>query len=123
MDDLSFSDILDMQHALWERNQNSWRPLEPKYARESFLWMMEELGEAIAIIKKKGDTEIMENSAVRTHFTEEIADMLMYLGDVLMRYEITPQEIASAYEQKHTRDLSRNFVKEHAELFAEKPNP
>ncbi|WP_099205490.1 DUF550 domain-containing protein [Scatolibacter rhodanostii] len=117
MKDINFSQMQEIQKHLWEQNQETWRPLTPTYARESFLWMMEETGEAISIIKKKGDNAIMEDDVVRRHFTEEIVDMMMYLNDVLMRYQVTPEEMATAYQEKYQRNLSRNFVKEHHDLF------
>lgn len=116
MKDINFSQMQEMQKKIWERNKNNWRPVSPEYARESLLWMMEEIGEVVAIIKKKGDDEIMQNTEVRAHFTEEIADMLMYLNDVLMRYQISPEEIATAYQDKHERNMSRDFPAEHAAI-------
>ena len=52
--------------------------MEAKYGRESLLWMIEEIGEVIAIIKNKKEKEIMENQEIREKFVEEIADVYMY---------------------------------------------
>lgn len=41
-------------------DQKRWSPMEPKYGRDSLLWMIEEIGEVIAIVKKKKEYEIME---------------------------------------------------------------
>ena len=40
--------------------------------------MVEEIGEVIAILKKKGSTAIAEDPAVREAFLGEMADVLMY---------------------------------------------
>ena len=54
MSDLKLSEMMAMQKELWEKYRDSWSPMEPLYARNSILWMIEELGEVIAIIKKAG---------------------------------------------------------------------
>ena len=52
--------------------------------------MMEEVGECIAIVKKKGDDQIMNNEEVRHHFIEEIVDVNMYMAQIMLRFDITP---------------------------------
>lgn len=109
MDDLRISDMMDMQNALWSLHQKNWAPMEAAYARESLLWMIEEVGESIAIIKKMGDQAIMNDPAVRAHFLEEMSDVLMYFHDVLLRYNVSADEISQAYVAKHARNLTRFF--------------
>ena len=53
MRNITIMDMMKMQMALWECNKEKWSPMEAKYGRESLLWMIEEIGEVIAIIKKK----------------------------------------------------------------------
>ena len=113
MTDLKISDMLHMQKSLWENNKEKWSPLEPKYARDSILWMMEEIGEVISIIKKRGESEIINDKSLRNDFVTELTDVLMYFNDVLMRYEITPEEISEAYITKHAKNMNRDFVKEY----------
>ncbi|MCL2420592.1 MAG: DUF550 domain-containing protein [Defluviitaleaceae bacterium] len=113
MTDLKISDMLHMQKGLWEMNKNHWPPLEPKTARNSILWMIEELGEVIAIIKKRGESEIANDKSLRNEFVTELADVLMYFNDVLLRYEITPEEISEAYIAKHAKNMGRDFIEEH----------
>ncbi len=84
MKDIKISDMMKMQMTLWENNKNKWSPMEPEYARNSLLWMIEEVGEVISIIKKKSENEIMENKEIRRKFVEEIADVYMYLTDTLI---------------------------------------
>lgn len=52
--------------------------------------MMEEVGECIAIVKKKGDDQIMNNEEVRHHVIEEIVDVNMYMAQIMLRFDITP---------------------------------
>lgn len=116
MKDINISAMMKMQMALWENNKEKWSPMEPQYARQSLLWMIEEVGEVISIIKKKSEHEIMEDSEVRSRFVEEIADVYMYLTDTLLRYQVTPEELSSSYLKKHIHNMGRNYSQEY-ELF------
>lgn len=118
--DIKISDMMDMQMELWEANKHKWSPMEAKYGRNFLLWMMEEMGEVISIIKKKGDNAIMESSEVRKAFVEEMSDVLMYYNDTLLRYGITPDEISSAYIKKHNKNMERNFQEEYKKLLESK---
>lgn len=119
VEDLSISEMMKMQMALWEQNKEKWSPMTPSHGKTSLLWMIEEIGEVIAIIKKKKEHEIMENAAVRGQLVEEFADVYMYLTDVLLRYKITPEEISTAYTNKHTANMNRNYQQEYAAFLAE----
>ncbi len=108
MADLKISDIQKMQHTLavekgWIKNRT------PEHAPMSILWSIDELGEAIAIIKKKGSDSIMDNPTVRAHFTEEVADVFMYLFDMMESYGITAEEFSDAYLAKFQRNLGRDW--------------
>jgi NTP pyrophosphatase (non-canonical NTP hydrolase) len=118
MDDLSFSAMLKMQYSLWEENKALWSPLEPEYARNSLLWMMAEVGEVIDIIKKCGESRIIEDKNIKKAFVEELCDVLMYFNDTLLRYDISAEEIAAAYTDKHNKNMSRSFAAEE-KAFAE----
>ncbi|MCL2671491.1 MAG: nucleotide pyrophosphohydrolase [Clostridiales bacterium] len=119
MEDLRLSELLDMQRALWERNAGHWDPLAPEFARNSVLFMLGELGEAIAIIKKRGEDAIMRDPALRRHFVEELVDMWMYAVDVLLRYDVTAEEFSEIYLAKHARNMRRDFPTEHASYLKE----
>ena len=104
--DGKISDFLAMQHALavekgWMEHRT------PEHAPMSILWSIDELGEAIAIIKKKGADGIMNSESVRAHFTEEIADTFMYLFDMMESYGITADEFTGAYVRKYEKNLGR----------------
>lgn len=107
--DINFTDMMEMQKELWELHKDSWSPMEAKYGRNFLLWMVEEMGEVIAIIKKKGDNAIMEDMEIRKEFLEELSDVLMYYNDTLLRYGITPDEISTAYIEKHNKNMKRGY--------------
>lgn len=104
---LSFSDMQEIQKELQERYRDRWTKLTPQVGRDSLLWMMGEAGEVAEIIKKNGDAAIMEHAETRHHFIEELCDVLMYLNDVLLCYDITPEEISRIYIEKHKRNMQR----------------
>lgn len=120
MNDIKISDMLNMQKDLYALHEDTWSPLEAKYGRNFILWMMEEIGECIAIIKKKGDSAIMENESVRKASCEEMSDVLMYFNDTLLRYGITADEISSSYIDKHKKNMERNYVKEYKNKYEER---
>lgn len=111
--DIKISNMMDMQKELWELHKDKWSPMEAKYGRNFLLWMIEEIGEVISIIKKKGDNAIMNNQEVRNAFIEEMSDVLMYYNDTLLRYGITAKEISTAYIKKHNKNMGRNFQEEY----------
>lgn len=110
--DIKISEMMEMQKELWELHKDKWSPMEAKYGRNFLLWMIEEMGEVISVIKKKGDNAIMTDRKIREHFVEEMSDVLMYYNDVLLRYNITPNEISSAYINKHNKNMNRNYEKD-----------
>ena len=114
--DLKVSDMMEMQRELWELHRDKWSPMEPEYGRNFLLWMVEELGEVIAIVKKKGDAAIAADPAVRGAFTEEMSDVLMYFMDTLLRYGVSPQELSEAYLNKHGANMGRDYDGQYARM-------
>lgn len=49
----------------------------------------------------------MNHPETRKHFIEEMCDTLMYFNDVLMCYNITPEELETEYIEKHERNMKR----------------
>ena len=47
----------------------------------------------------------------------EMADVLMYYNDVLLRYHVTPEEISEAYRKKHNLNMARDYEQEYKELY------
>ena len=107
---------MKMQTELWEKHKDKWPPMQPEYGKDFILWMIEEIGEVISIIKKKSIHDIMDNPAVHSHFVEELSDVLMYYMDTLLRYQITPEEISKAYQEKHERNMGRDYTEEYKKL-------
>lgn len=115
--DLSISQMMQLQKELFEPHKDKWHPMEPEYGKDFILYMIEEVGEAIAILKKKGSAAVMEDPAVREAFLSEMADVLMYYHDILLRFHVTPEEISEAYAKKHSIDMTRNYEGEYKEKY------
>ena len=115
--DLTISQMMQMQRELFEPHKDEWPPMEPEYGKDYILFMVEEIGEVISIVKKKGSAAIAEDLAVREAFLSEMADVLMYYNEILLRYHVTSEEISEAYAKKHSCDMTRNYEKEYKELY------
>jgi len=115
--DLSISQMMQLQRELFERHKDSWHPFEPEYGKDSILYMIEEIGEVIAIIKKKGNVAIMDDPVVRDAFLAEMADVLMYYHDVLLRYHVSAEEISQSFAKKHDYDMNRDYASEYKEKY------
>lgn len=119
MKDATISDFLRMQHTLAE--EKGWmKDRNPGYAPFSLLWSIDELGEAIAIIKKKGTDGIMNNPSVRERYVEEIADTFMYVFDMMECLGISGEEFTEAYVKKFEHNLGRQWD-ENAGMYEENP--
>ena len=94
--------------------------MEPKYAKTHILYMIEEIGECISIIKKKGIDAIMENSNVRARFLEELTDVEMYYIEILNRLKITPEEYSNAYIEKFNSNMNRDYEKDNKSKYNKK---
>ncbi len=117
---LSIAEMQKMQLELYEENKEKWNDMEPKAAKSHILYMVEEIGECISIIKKKGINAIMENPEVRSRFLEEITDVQNYYIEVLNRLNITPEEFSNAYIEKHNINMKRNYEKDNNEKYNKK---
>ena len=105
---MELAEFLKMQHVL--AVEKGWIDgRTPDGGPFSLLWSMDELGEAISIIKKKGSGGIMENPSVREHFIEEVADHFMYMFDMMECYSITAEEFEAAYVKKFERNMGRSW--------------
>lgn len=104
---LGLDEMQTIQKQLQEKYKDLWGGLSPRKGRDQLLWMMIEAGEAADIIKKQGDTLILEDPETRQHFIEEMCDVLMYFNDVLLCYSVTPEELETVYRNKHKRNMER----------------
>jgi|GEM_PF-320786 len=112
--DLKLSEIMQMQKQLQEKHRGKWAPLTPDYGRSCLLWMVEELGEIVSVIKKRGETYVMADSAIREAFIEEFVDVLMFMIDALLCYKISPSALSNAFLKKHSKNMNRDWEKEEA---------
>lgn len=112
-DDLKISEMLKLSHDLWEKHSDTWSPMKPEFAKSFILYMIEEIGESIAIIKKKGEAEIMDKPEVREHFVEEMGDVLMYFMDVLNRFNISAEEFSRIYMRKFLKNMDRDYEEQY----------
>ena len=115
--DLTLSQMLEMQKDLFEPHKDEWHPMEPLYGKDFLLYMIEEIGETIAILKKKGCDAVVSDPEVRSAFLEEMSDILMYYSDILLRFHVTAEELSTAYLRKHTKNMGRDYTHEYEELY------
>ena len=116
---MTVKDMLDIQLALQEKYRGIWEGVHPETAKNHLLYAVEEVGEVSAILKKRGAQAVVDDENVRAHFCEEMADVFMYLTDVLICCGVTAEEFDQAYRAKADRNLKRDFPKEHREYLKE----
>ena len=114
---LQVRDLFDMQVRLQKQFESKWGGITPKRGREQTLWMVGEIGEVIDIIKKNSAEKIMTRPELKRLLAEELADVSMYLYDVLLCYGITPEEFAEVYLEKHLHNMGRDYHREHVEKY------
>ena len=117
---LTISELKDMQLKLYERNKEKWNDMEPKYAKDHILYMVEEIGECISIIKKKKIDNIMDDAKIRNRFIEEMSDVLMYYIEVLNRLDISAEEFSEVYMEKYHTNLNRDYVEENKKKYEQR---
>ena len=110
---LTMQDLMDIQLQLQEKYKCIWEGDSPETAKHHLLYAVEEIGEVSAILKKRGAQAVVDDEAVRAHFCEEMADVFMYLTDVLLCCGVKAEEFEKAYLAKAGRNLKRDFPKEH----------
>ena len=97
----------EMQRQLQEKYRDKWEGVAPTIGQNKLLWMIGEIGEVIDVIKQNGSGPIMADPAVRAHFVEEMADVLMYYNDILLCFGISQEELKQAYTEKFQRNMTR----------------
>lgn len=107
MSNFSINEMQSMQKELQDKYKEKWERICPETGKNKFLWMIDEIGEVIDIIKKNGDKSAVADSSVREHLIEEMADVLMYYNDVMLCYGITEDELKQAYIEKFQKNMKR----------------
>ncbi len=115
--DLTVSYMMQTQKDLYKLHEKEWNPREPEFGRDHILYMIEEIGETVAILKKKGAQAILEDPAVREAFLGEMSDVIMYYIATLLCFHVTPEEFAGAFEKIHAKNMGRNYAAEYKELY------
>ena len=106
MSSFGFEEMQQIQKEL-QGKYKQWGGLPPEKGQEKLLWAYAEMGEVADIIKKNSCEDILNNGEAREHFIEEVCDVMMYLNDVLLCYEISPEEIENIYKETHRRNMER----------------
>ena len=107
MSDFTINEMLTMQKQLQDKYKDKWEAISPEAGKHKLLWMIGEIGEVIDIIKKNGDTKVVEDSELKKQLIEEMADVLMYYNDVLLCYDIGEDELKEAYISKFEKNMRR----------------
>ena len=107
--DLKISELKEMQLKLYELNKEKWNDMEPKFAKNHILYMIEEIGECISIITNKKIDRVISDEHIRNRFIEELSDVLMYYIEVMNRLNISSEEFTRIYLQKYNTNLKRNY--------------
>ena len=101
------NEMLEMQKALQEKYKDIWKPICPERGKDQLLWMIGEIGEVIDILKKHGGENACQDSELREHLIEEMADVLMYYNDILLCYGISEEELKKSYISKYEKNMKR----------------
>lgn len=115
--DITFGEMFALQQQLQDAHPQ-WGGYFPERGKESLLWTFEEMGEVVAIFKKKGPQQIMSDPEVRSCFLEETADVLMFLCDMLRCMDVQPEEIAGAFRGKFDYNMHRDWSSQNQQLFS-----
>ena len=105
--DFSINETLEMQRRLQAKYKGQWEPISPPAGQNKLLWMVGEIGEVIDIVKKNGGRNAVENPDLKAHLVEEMTDVLMYYGDVMLCYGISEDELKQAYIRKFEKNMTR----------------
>ncbi|MDE6709114.1 MAG: nucleotide pyrophosphohydrolase [Oscillospiraceae bacterium] len=107
MDNFGFNEMQEIQKELQEKYKDKWGGLSPEKGASKLLWLYGELGEVGDVIKKNSAEAILNDGAVRSHFIEELCDVMMYFNDVMLCYSVSTQELKEVYLKKHEKNMSR----------------
>ena len=107
MGTFSIEEILSMQKALQDKYKEKWETISPEAGKHKLLWLIGEVGEVADIIKKNGEEKVLETPELRRHLIEEMADVLMYYGDVMLCYGISESELKESYTSKFEKNMKR----------------
>lgn len=105
MESINMQRMLEIQRELQDKYQ--WMDMIPENGHKSILWAVSEIGEVIDIVKKCGHEAVMDDPETRKEFIKEIVDVMMFLMDTSLCFNITAEEISKTYEEKHAYNMTR----------------
>ena len=107
MEAFTLEDMLELQRRLQDKYKDRWEAICPENGKNKLLWMVGEIGEVADIVKKNGAEKALTVPELRSALVEEMADVLMYYGDVCLCYGISAEELAASYRDKFERTMTR----------------
>jgi len=114
MSGLTLQEMYDISQDWHDRHVGKGAPFSPEKGRDKLLKVIEEYGELVSVVMKRGEDAIINDPAVRAALLEEFADVLGLLSDALLCYGVTDEEFSDAYRRKHRRNMDRDYSKERA---------
>jgi len=105
--EFTINEILKMQNELQDKYKEKWEPICTETGKNKLLWMIGEIGEVADIIKKNGSDKAVNDPDIRKRLVEEMADVLMYYGDIMNCYGISSDELKEAYVEKFEKNMKR----------------
>ena len=115
---LTIGELIEIQTRLQEKYRGIWEGDSPETAKHHLLYAVEEIGEVSAILKKRTPQAVVDDPELRRRFCEEMADVFMYLTDVLLCCGVKAEEFEAAYRAKADRNLRRDFQAEHRQYLS-----
>lgn len=107
MSEFTINEMKEMQKMLQEKYKDKWEGISAEVWQNKLLWMVGEIGEVIDIVKKNSGLKASQDENLRKDLIEELADVLMYYNDVLLCYDISSEELKSAYVSKFEKNMKR----------------
>lgn len=107
MSEFTINEMKEMQKMLQEKYKDKWEGISAEVEQNKLLWMVGEIGEVIDIVKKNSGLKASQDENLRKDLIEELADVLMYYNDVLLCYDISSEELKSAYVSKFEKNMKR----------------
>ena len=96
-----------MQQTLQNKYKEKWGEIKPEDGKMHLLYMIGEVSEVTDIVKKNGEAKVFSDEEIRNHLIEELADVLMYYGNILLCYDIKPADLKKAFVEKFEKNLNR----------------
>ena len=107
MSEFTINEMKEMQRMLQEKYKDKWEGISAEVGQNKLLWRIGEIGEVIDIVKKHSGLKASQDEDLRKDLIEELADVLMYYNDILLCYNISSEELKSAYVNKFKKNMKR----------------